>query len=115
MRRIGLTLCLLIASAVGQWNVGSHLRPLTASVSCSGHCVKLAWTGSVGATSYNVYRYTGVCSPLPTFGTAYATGLTANPWTDTSVTSGATYCYTMTAVNSLGESADSGVAQAVIP
>jgi fibronectin type 3 domain-containing protein len=69
--------------------------------------VSLTWTASTGATSYNVKRaavsggpYTTVASPA---GATY---------TDTSLTNGTTYYYVVTAVNTVGESANSNQASA---
>ena len=113
MRTI-LVWLLLSPLAFAQWGIGQRTFTVSATVACSGHCVMVKWQGSPLATSYNVYRFTGSCTS-PTFGTAYATGILAAPWKDTAVISGTTYCYTMTAVNTSGESADSSTTQAVIP
>ncbi len=64
--------------------------------------VRLNWTASLGATSYNVFYSTGSGGPYTTFGsvagtTAYVTGLTA----------GTPYYFVVTAVNGIGESAAS--------
>jgi fibronectin type 3 domain-containing protein len=79
------------------------------------HTVGVAWTASTSSViGYNVYR--GTVSGGP-----YATMLTASPVastqiTDTSVQSGQTYYYVVTAVNSSDvESAYSGQATATIP
>ena len=71
--------------------------------------VALAWTSSVGATSYNVYRGTtsGGESSTP-----LASGLTSTSYTDTAVTNGTTYYYTVKALNSLGTSGPSVEASA---
>jgi subtilase family serine protease len=66
--------------------------------------VTLTWNGSSGATSYNVYR------SLTKGGegaTAYKKGITSTSFTDTGLTDGTTYYYTVTAVNSAGESGQS--------
>ena len=69
--------------------------------------VGLSWSGSAGATSYNVGRsstsggpYTIVASP------------TTNIYTDTGLSNGATYYYVVAAVNSAGTSANSNQASA---
>ncbi len=62
--------------------------------------VALNWTGSAGATEYNIYRGTG--------GNYYLHAETANTYyTDTSVTNGVTYYYYVTAENAAGESSAS--------
>ena len=63
--------------------------------------VALNWTGSAGATSYNIYRST---TQGGEGSTAYKTGLTSTSFTDTGLTNGTTYYYQVTAVNSAGES-----------
>jgi hypothetical protein len=56
--------------------------------------VNLAWTAPFGAQSYNIYRSTTSGTE-----TQLATGVTATSYSDTAVTSAATYFYTVTAVN----------------
>lgn len=95
--------------------------PITISASGSGvaaggtaHAVALAWTRSTSTVSgYNVYRSL-------TKGGSYtlltATKLTAPSYSDTSVTSGHTYYYVATSVDSAGkESIYSNEATAVVP
>jgi hypothetical protein len=80
------------------------------------HSVDLSWTGSPssGVVGYYVYRST-------TSGSGYAkinasSAATSTTYTDSSVQSGATYFYVVTAVDGSGsESAFSNEAQAVIP
>jgi len=76
--------------------------------------VVLSWTapssdGGAGITGYNVYRGT---SPGGESGTAIATGVGTTTFTDTGVSNGTTYYYTVAAVNSVGTSAPSGEASA---
>ena len=61
--------------------------------------VSISWTGSSGATSYNLYRSTTSTRPS----TATKTGVTS-PCSDTSATPGTTYYYWVSAVNSAGSS-----------
>jgi fibronectin type 3 domain-containing protein len=84
-------------------------------VAATTHTVSLGWTASTSTVSgYNVYRGTTANGP-------YATKL--NPslvdsvqFTDTTVTSGQTYYYVVTAVDSNNvESTYSNQATAVIP
>jgi fibronectin type 3 domain-containing protein len=69
--------------------------------------VSLTWTASTGATSYHVKRST-------TSGSGYtqiAAPMAAN-FTDTTVTNGTTYFYVVSALNAVGESANSAQANA---
>ncbi|HVH69506.1 MAG TPA: malectin domain-containing carbohydrate-binding protein, partial [Candidatus Dormibacteraeota bacterium] len=65
--------------------------------------VSLSWTASSGAASYNVKRSTTTGGPY----SSIATGVTTTNFTDTGLTSGTTYFYVVSAVNSNGESANS--------
>jgi hypothetical protein len=67
--------------------------------------VTLTWTGSSGATSYNVKRATTSGGPYTQLATA-----TAPSYTDATVSNGTTYYYVVAAVNSGGESAPSAQA-----
>jgi len=76
--------------------------------------VKLSWTapasnGGAPITGYNVYRSTsaGGEGTIP-----FATGLTTTSFTDSSVTNGTQYYYTVAAVNAAGTSPQSGEASA---
>lgn len=79
---------------------------LTATV--EGSAVALNWTAVSAATSYNVYRGTNsggeAGSPIAT--------VTSTSYTDSSVTAGSTYYYTVAAVNSSGTSEQSNEASA---
>jgi fibronectin type 3 domain-containing protein len=66
--------------------------------------VTLNWNASTGATSYNVKRSTTSGGPYTTI----ATGVTATSFTNTGLTNGTTYFFVVSAVNSAGESANSG-------
>jgi hypothetical protein len=65
--------------------------------------VPLRWQQSFGATSYAVLRSTNSGGPY----TTVASGITDGSYTDTSVTNGTTYYYTVTATNSAGTSVNS--------
>lgn len=71
--------------------------------------VALAWTGSAGATSYNVYRGTvsGAEASAPV-----ATGITATAATQSGLANGITYFFKVAAVNSAGTSPRSNEAKA---
>ncbi|WP_425452356.1 glycoside hydrolase family 44 protein [Paenibacillus cellulosilyticus] len=68
----------------------------------------LSWTASTGATSYNVKRATTSGGTY----TTVATGVTGTTHTNTGLTNGTTYYYVVSAVNSVGESANSSQASA---
>jgi hypothetical protein len=65
--------------------------------------VPLRWQQSFGAASYAVQRATTSSGPYTTI----ASNVTGGSYTDTSVTNGTTYYYTVTATNSAGTSANS--------
>lgn len=66
--------------------------------------VQVSWTGSVGATGYNVLRGSVCGTPLATF-----TGVTT-PYNDSTAAAGTTYQYWVAAVNACGSSAGSSCA-----
>jgi cellulose 1,4-beta-cellobiosidase len=66
--------------------------------------VVLSWTASSGGTSYNVYRAT---TSRGEGTTALVTGITATTYTNTGLTNGTKYYYTVAAVNAGGTSAQS--------
>ena len=74
------------------------------SAAATGSQISLTWAASPGATSYNVYRSsTSGGEGL----TPLRTGVTGTSFLDTSVTSGGTYYYQVSAVGAGGESAKS--------
>ncbi len=93
--------------------------PATVSVSGTGvattHTVGLAWTASTSTISgYNVYRGTTPSGPYPTKLNSSLVG--SIQFTDNTVTSGQTYYYVVTAVDSNNvESTFSNQATAIIP
>jgi fibronectin type 3 domain-containing protein len=64
--------------------------------------VALTWNASAGATSYNVKRSTTTGGPYTTISSP-----TTTTFTDTGLANGTTYFYVVSAVNSVGESANS--------
>jgi fibronectin type 3 domain-containing protein len=75
--------------------------PTGLSATAGNSQVNLSWTASSGATSYNVYRGTTAGGESTT---AITTGLTGTSYTDTGLTNGTTYYYTVAALNSSGTS-----------
>jgi fibronectin type 3 domain-containing protein len=81
--------------------------PTNAAAVAGAGQVSLTWTGSTLATSYHVRRAANAAGPFSTVAT-----VDSATYTDGSLPDGATYYYTFSAVNSVGESADSGVLSA---
>src|ERR1700722_8625172 len=95
------------ASATATAAPTAPAAPLNLTATGGNQQISLAWTASIGATTYNVKRaatnggpYTTVAAPA---GTSY---------TDTTVTNGTTYYYVVTAVSTSGESGNSNQATA---
>ena len=106
-------------SVAGSISIVSNATGSPATVILSGtgvvqHTVSLSWIASTSTvTGYNVYRSTSNGSGYVKINTSLVSGLT---YTDSSVTSGTTYFYVTTAVDSRGnESGFSNQATAVIP
>jgi cellulose 1,4-beta-cellobiosidase len=75
--------------------------PTGLSVTDDNNHAVLSWSASTGATSYKVKRATVSGGPYTVIATP-----TATAYTDTTVVSG-TYYYVVSAVNAVGESANS--------
>lgn len=86
---------------------------LVATLAHAQHGINLTWTGSSGATSYNAYRAQAQCNTSPTLA-QLVTGVSGTSYLDTAVLGSQHYCYAVTAVNSSGESAMSGTADALM-
>jgi alpha-galactosidase len=69
----------------------------------------LSWSPSAGATSYQVWRFTGNTPPA-----VLASGITATNYTDTTAANGATYYYIVSAANACNQSGYSAVCPATI-
>jgi subtilase family serine protease len=83
-------------------------NPPTNLIATAGNAqVALGWTGSAGATNYNVKRSTTSGGPYSTVGSTAGT-----TFTDSTVTNGTTYYYVATASNTAGESGNSNQASA---
>jgi fibronectin type 3 domain-containing protein len=81
--------------------------PTNVVASAGNAQVSLTWNASAGATGYNIYRATTSGSE-----TLLKSGVGTTSYADTGLTSGTTYYYQVTAVNSAGESARSSEASA---
>ncbi len=77
--------------------------PATLLAAPGKNSVSLRWQSSFGATRYTVKRATTRGGPYVTV----ASDITANSYTDTSVRTGTTYSYVVSAVNAAGVSPDS--------
>jgi fibronectin type 3 domain-containing protein len=87
-------------SATPQAVVTAPAPPTSLSATAGDGQVALSWSGSAGATSYNVYRWNG-----SSYGLLQNVGGTF--FTDADLADGSTYWYEVTAVNSGGESGPS--------
>ena len=86
--------------------------PTTVKATGGTGSIAITFPAVSGATSYNIYRST---SPGGEGATPYLTGITGSGTitaTDNSVTAGRTYYYTVTALNIVGETAQSAEASA---
>ena len=83
---------------------------LTATAVSSSQ-INLSWAATVGANSYRVKRATVSGGPYTTI----ASGVTSTSHSDTGRSSGTTYYYVVSAVNGMGESANSAPASATTP
>ena len=107
-------------SVSGALQIGSNASNPSVSVALSGtgstvqHSVDVNWTASTSTVAgYNVYRGTVSGGPYSKINSTLIAGLT---YTDSTVSSGATYYYVVTAVAADGtESSFSNQVQAIIP
>jgi hypothetical protein len=100
-----------------QITTSASTTPTTVALSGTGgtiqHSVTLSWAASSSSASgYNVYRSTTSGGPYTKLNSTLLTGLT---YTDSTVSSGATYYYVVTDVTSGVESGFSNQATAVVP
>lgn len=96
-----------VASLSGGGGPSIPAAPTGLTATAGNAQVALGWSGSTGATSYNVKRSTTSGGPYSTVGTSSGT-----TFTNTGLTNGTTYYYVVTAVNSAGESGNSNQASA---
>jgi Sec-independent protein translocase protein TatA len=85
--------------------------PSAVVASVDRNTVLLTWNSAVGASSYSIRRSTGTQDPW----LIVAMNIAELSWTDTDVEAGKTYHYTISGVNSTGESGNSDEVVAVIP
>ncbi len=83
---------------------------LTATAVSSSQ-INLSWAANVGANSFRVKRATVSGGPYTTI----ASGVTSTSYSDTGRSSGTTYYYVVSAVNGMGESANSAQTSATTP
>jgi len=84
--------------------------PTNLSATTNFNVITLSWTGSSGATNYNVKRSQSTNGPFTTIGSTAGTS-----FTDSTVPPGATRSYVVTALNAFGESANSAVITVTLP
>ncbi len=84
--------------------------PAGLSATAGSGQVGLSWAASGGATGYTVKRATSIAGPYAAINPGAVTGTS---YTDTNVTAGATYYYTVAAANGLAQSADSAPVSAM--
>jgi len=101
---------LLRMSGLWEYRQRPATRPtgLTTTVASSSQ-INLSWSGSSGATTYNVKRATIAAGSTPPSSLVWQAQL----YSDTGLTASTTYYYVVSAVNTNGESANS--AEAVAP
>jgi HYDIN/CFA65/VesB-like, Ig-like domain/Cep192 domain 4 len=107
-------------SATGQVSLASNASNTPTVVALSGtggtltHSVAFNWTASSssGVAGYNIYRATRSGGPYTLINSSLVAGTT---FTDSSVQSGTTYFYVVTAVSNSVESVNSNEVQAVVP
>ena len=78
-------------------------QPTGLTIVAGNEQATLSWNASSGASSYNVKRATTGSGVYTTI----ATGLTTTSYTNIGLTNGTTYYYVVSAVNTIGESANS--------
>lgn len=92
------------ASATPVAPASAPATPTALTATAGNDQVMLSWAGSANATSYSIYRATASGSEG---NTAYQSGITGTSYTDTNLTNGTAYYYTVAAVGSGGTSAQS--------
>ncbi|MGH9680143.1 MAG: BACON domain-containing protein [Candidatus Acidiferrales bacterium] len=91
---------------------------ITYTASCIPHTVQLSWSASPAPPSldgYNVYRYAAGASCSGTVTQLNSSLITSTTFADSTVVSGATYCYYSTATSAGVESAPSNTFSLTVP
>jgi fibronectin type 3 domain-containing protein len=96
------------AEATATTGATAPSAPSAISADPGNGVVTLNWSASTGATSYNLNRNVAGGNT-----TLYQSGLTTNTYSDTGITNGISYGYSVNAVNSSGQGSPSGYAYAV--
>ena len=91
-------------SAATSGTASTPIAPAGLSATPGNLSISLNWSAVYGATSYSVYRST---TSLGEGSTPFLTGVMQPLYVNTGLTSGTPYYYTVTAVNSAGESVQS--------
>lgn len=99
---ISLTACGGGGDSSSNTTGGAPSTPASVAADCGNQKIIVSWPTVTGASSYNVYRSTSAGATGTLAGNS-----TTTSYIDTSGTVGATYYYTVKAVNSSGESAAS--------
>jgi alpha-galactosidase len=86
------------------------LPPATVTTTVTNTQIRVTWSASSGATSYTASRFTGSTPPV-----TLATGLATTNFTDTTVTPGVTYYYTVAAANTCNASPPSAFVAGTVP
>jgi hypothetical protein len=99
---------------IGASSAVAPSAPQSLAATAGDGSVSLTWSapasnGGAAVTSYNVYRSTTAGGEG---GTPVKTGVTATSYTDTGLTNGTTYYYTVAAVNAVGTSPQSSETKA---
>ncbi len=84
--------------------------PTAVNATAGNAQVTVSWTAAVGATSYNIYRFTSQDAPGVKIGSSAGT-----TYLDSTATNGTTYSYAVTASNAAGESPASTPSAGVTP
>jgi len=98
------------SAAIIEGNGAVSGAPIATAVAQGSKQVGLAWNTVPGAISYNVKRSTvsGGEAPIATVSTANNNWPASNQYSDTGLSTGTTYYYKVSAVNTNGQSLDSG-------